>query len=122
MMHTNRKPSSTGNSYGNSAKPIDPASDSLPYSKREIAKDIVHVIDTLFGASASFIPFGHDRGGRLAYRMAVDFPKRVSGLGVLDIVPTSFVWDAMRLEHKHKETKKSHHWVRCATISLNDRY
>ena len=73
---------------------------------------MVHVIDTIFGDIATFIPFGHDRGARLAYRMAVNFPERAVGLGVLDIVPTSFVWDAMRLELGHKETKKSHHWVR----------
>ena len=35
---------------------------------------------------------GHDRGGRVAYRMALDHPDRVSALAVLDIVPTAEVW------------------------------
>lgn len=57
------------------------------------------------------IPYGHDRGARLAYRLALDFPERVLGAAVLDIVPTSFVWDAMKLEREHRETKSSWHWV-----------
>jgi haloacetate dehalogenase len=36
---------------------------------------------------------GHDRGGRVAYRMALDHPERVDRLAVLDILPTETVWD-----------------------------
>lgn len=36
---------------------------------------------------------GHDRGGRVAYRVALDHPDRVDRLAVLDILPTSTVWD-----------------------------
>jgi haloacetate dehalogenase len=39
-----------------------------------------------------FAVAGHDRGGRVAYRMALDHPDRVSSLAVLDIVPTADVW------------------------------
>jgi haloacetate dehalogenase len=39
-----------------------------------------------------FAVAGHDRGGRVAYRMALDHPERVSALAVLDIVPTAEVW------------------------------
>ena len=39
-----------------------------------------------------FAVAGHDRGGRVAYRMALDHPDRVSALAVLDIVPTAEVW------------------------------
>jgi haloacetate dehalogenase len=36
---------------------------------------------------------GHDRGGRVAYRLALDHPRRVQRLAVLDVVPTGEVWD-----------------------------
>jgi haloacetate dehalogenase len=39
-----------------------------------------------------FAVAGHDRGGRVAYRMALDHPQRVTSLAVLDIVPTAEVW------------------------------
>ncbi|TDL24946.1 alpha/beta-hydrolase [Rickenella mellea] len=97
--------------YGNSTKPVNPATHSLGHSKREWAKDIVHVIDTLWGQDTQFIAYGHDRGARLAYRLALDYPTRVAGAALLDIVPTSYVWDAMRLEKGHEETKRTHHWV-----------
>jgi haloacetate dehalogenase len=95
--------------YGNSTNPVGP--DSRGYSKREWAKDIIHVVDSIWGESKQLIPYGHDRGARLAYRLALDFPSRVAGAGLLDIVPTSHVWGAMRLEKGHVETKRSHHWV-----------
>ena len=104
-------------SYGNSTKPIDPSSGSLAHSKREWAKDIVATVDALFGSDRKLIPYGHDRGGRVAYRLALDFPGRVAGAAVLDIVPGVYVWDAMRLDNNlHAETKKSHHWVRLAFV------
>lgn len=105
---------STYKRYGNSTKPIDPADNSRGHSKREWAKDIVHVVDTLFSTEQTFIAYGHDRGARISYRLALDFPSRVVGAGFLDIVPIVYMWDAMRLERGHAETKKSHHWVsRC---------
>jgi len=97
--------------YGRSSKPINREDNSRGHSKAEWAKDIVHVIDTLCGKTRSFIPYGHDRGARLAYRLALDFPSRVAGAALLDIVPTSHVWDGMRFEKGHLETKRSHHWV-----------
>lgn len=98
--------------YGNSTKPIDPSSGSIGHSKREWGKDIVSVVDTLFGADSKLIPYGHDRGGRVAYRLAFDFPDRVVGAAMLDIVPGIYVWDTMRLENnQHAETRKMHHWV-----------
>jgi haloacetate dehalogenase len=39
-----------------------------------------------------FAVIGHDRGGRVAYRMALDHPDRITALAVLDIVPTEEVW------------------------------
>lgn len=39
-----------------------------------------------------FAVAGHDRGGRVAYRMALDHPQRIEKLAVLDIVPTESAW------------------------------
>jgi len=41
---------------------------------------------------ARFSIAGHDRGGRVAYRLALDHPERVQSIAVLDVVPTDFVW------------------------------
>jgi len=61
------------------------------YSKRRMAADMAAVLDGL-GEDAALL-VGHDRGGRVAYRMALDHPGRVRALAVLDIVPTGAVWD-----------------------------
>lgn len=71
--------------YGDSSKPPTTA-DHEPYSKRAMARDMIEVMESL--GFASFAVVGHDRGGRVAYRMALDHPDRVSALVVLDIVPT----------------------------------
>ncbi|KIJ43491.1 hypothetical protein M422DRAFT_208618 [Sphaerobolus stellatus SS14] len=98
--------------YGLSTKSPSPSGDSLSHSKREWAKDIVEAIDVLPGSPTQLIVFGHDRGGRLAYRLALDFPERVKAIGVLDMVPTPFMWGAMNLDNNlHKETRASWHWV-----------
>jgi haloacetate dehalogenase len=56
------------------------------YTKREMAAELVQVLDLLEIERAAVI--GHDRGGRVAYRMALDHPDRVDRLAVLNIVPT----------------------------------
>jgi haloacetate dehalogenase len=71
--------------YGDSGKPPT-APDHAPYSKRAMARDMVAVMRAL-GFERFFVA-GHDRGGRVAYRMALDHPSRVAKLAVLDIVPT----------------------------------
>lgn len=71
--------------YGDSSKPAsDPRHET--YSKRATAQDLVEVMATL-GFDAFFVA-GHDRGGRVGHRMALDHPARVRKLAVLDIVPT----------------------------------
>ena len=74
--------------YGDSSKP---ASDEehAPYSKRTMARDQMGVMRH-FGFDR-FALCGHDRGGRVGYRMALDHPEVVTKLAVLDIVPT---WEA----------------------------
>jgi haloacetate dehalogenase len=74
--------------YGGSSKP---ASDEehAPYSKRTMARDQISVMRHL--GFEGFDVCGHDRGGRVGYRMALDHPHVVRRLAVLDIVPT---WEA----------------------------
>jgi haloacetate dehalogenase len=56
-----------------------------------MAQDMVHVMEQL--GFSRFSVAGHDRGGRVAYRMALDHPTRIERLAVLDIVPTGAVWE-----------------------------
>jgi haloacetate dehalogenase len=65
-----------------------PASDRnhAPYAKRAMAQDMVMVMERL--GFPRFSVAGHDRGGRVAYRMALDHPGRVDRLAVLDVLPT----------------------------------
>jgi haloacetate dehalogenase len=71
--------------YGDSNKP--PATpDHAPYSKRAMARDQIAVMRQL--GYERFLVAGHDRGGRCAYRLALDYQERVLELAVLDIVPT----------------------------------
>jgi haloacetate dehalogenase len=75
--------------YGDSSKPPT-TPDHEPYSKRAIARDHLAVMEQLgferFGVA------GHDRGAYGAYRLALDHPRRVSRLAVLDIVPAGEAW------------------------------
>jgi haloacetate dehalogenase len=71
--------------YGDSGKPPT-TPDHAPYSKRAMALDQVEVMRQL--GFERFSVAGHDRGGRCAYRMALDHPDKVEKLAVLDIVPT----------------------------------
>jgi haloacetate dehalogenase len=78
--------------YGASSKP--PAGPDLAgYSKRVMARDLVEAMRAL--GHERFGVAGHDRGGRVAYRMALDHPERVTRLAVLDIEPTLDTWEAM---------------------------
>ncbi len=71
--------------YGDSSKPPT-TPDHAPYSKRIMALDQIAVMRRL-GFERFFVA-GHDRGGRVAYRLALDHPDRVLRLAVLDIIPT----------------------------------
>jgi len=74
--------------YGASSKP-DSLPDHWSYTKRAMAGDQVAVMHAL--GFDRFAVCGHDRGGRVGYRMAIDHPERVTRLAVLDIVPTGEV-------------------------------
>jgi haloacetate dehalogenase len=75
--------------YGGSSKPAT-TPDHAPYSKRAMARDAVGLM-AHFGFER-FNLAGHDRGGRVAYRLALDHPQALIRLSILDIIPTAEVW------------------------------
>jgi haloacetate dehalogenase len=90
--------------YGGSSKP--PAGpDHAAYSKRAMAADMVEVMAAL--GFPAFAVAGHDRGGRVGYRMALDHPAAVTRLAVLDIVPTHTMWRQMGKEL----AVATYHWL-----------
>jgi haloacetate dehalogenase len=76
--------------YGASGCPPS-AGDHAPYSKRALARDMVAVMTQL--GFERFSIAGHDRGGRVAYRAALDAFDRVERIAVLDVVPIDAAWD-----------------------------
>ncbi len=78
--------------YGASTGPApDPAHRN--YSKRVMAADMVALMASL--GHERFALAGHDRGGRVGYRLCLDHPERALRFAALDIVPTLNVWEAM---------------------------
>jgi haloacetate dehalogenase len=75
--------------YGESTAPAD-TDDHSSYSKRAMGGDAIALMQH-FGF-ATFDVAGHDRGGRVAYRLALDHPQAVRRLTILDIIPTGEVW------------------------------
>ena len=81
--------------YGDSSKPPD-EDNHAAYSKRAMALDQVEVMRH-FGFDR-FAVVGHDRGGRVGHRLALDHPERVTRLAVLDIVPTQYLYTHVTIE------------------------
>jgi len=75
--------------YGDSSKPPS-APDHAPYCKRAMALDQVEAMEAL--GFRRFLLAGHDRGGRVAHRLARDHANRVERLAVLDISPTAAMY------------------------------
>jgi haloacetate dehalogenase len=75
--------------YGDSFLPPI-TDDHAAHGARSLAADLVAAMEAL--GHDTFAVAGHDRGGRVAYRMALDHPAVVSRLAVLDIVPTGEIW------------------------------
>jgi haloacetate dehalogenase len=71
--------------YGDSGKPPTDA-EHAPYSKRAMAQDMAELMTAL--GHERFAVAGHDRGGRVAHRLALDHADRVTRLATLDIAPT----------------------------------
>ncbi|MET9797693.1 alpha/beta fold hydrolase [Nocardiopsis alba] len=76
--------------YGDSTSP-ESEPDHASYSKRAMAADQVEVMRLL--GHERFAVVGHDRGGRVAHRMALDHPEVVDRLAVMDIAPTATMYD-----------------------------
>lgn len=90
--------------YGDSDIPANDA-ENHAYSKREMARDVVGVMQALGHDRAHVL--GHDRGARVSYRLALDHPDRVDRLGIIEIVPTGDFWAAWNAEL----AIKAYHWT-----------
>jgi hypothetical protein len=75
--------------YGRSGIPAS-TDDHFPYSKCAMAKELVDVMAKL--GFPTFTLIGHDRGGRVSYRLALDYPKNVERLAVFDVIPILEGW------------------------------
>jgi haloacetate dehalogenase len=94
--------------YGDSDKPA-PDWAGLVYSKRSMARDQVRLMRRL--GFARFQVVSHDRGARVAHRLALDYSRAVTRLALLDIVPTRHV-----LRHVTQEVATAnYHWFFLAT-------
>src|SRR5262245_5469689 len=76
-----------------------------PYTKRAMASAMIEAMEVL--GYARFRLAGHDRGGRVAYRLALDHPGRLERLAVLDIVPTWAMWHRMDA----RLANRAWHWM-----------
>ena len=90
--------------YGESDAPPDDAGHGV-YSKRAMAADVVGLLDALGLPRAHVI--GHDRGARVAYRLALDHADRVDRLGICEVVPTGDMWAAWTAEM----ALAAYHWT-----------
>ena len=79
--------------------------DHTPYTKRAMAKALVEAMESL--GYVHFALAGHDRGGRVSYRLALDHPGRLSRLAVLDILPTYNYWQRINRLY----ALKIYHWT-----------
>lgn len=89
--------------YGWSVAP--PSQGGALYTKRLMAQDAVATMGAL--GHLRFSVVGHDRGARVAYRLALDSPERLEKLVVLDIIPTAARWAALNAE----QAIKAYHWM-----------
>ena len=94
--------------YGDSSKTAG-LPDHSNYSKRNMAHDMVGVMDAL--GVGDFFLCGHDRGGRVAHRLALDHPGRVNKLCVIDIAPTLDMYDGSAVTAPYMDFARAYyHW------------
>lgn len=89
--------------YGDSGKPPD-GDEHANYSKRVMVRDLMEVMRG-FGFTR-FPVVGHDRGGRVGHRMALDHPDAVTRLAVLDILPTHYLYSHVTIDF----VRAYYHW------------
>ena len=90
--------------YGDSVGPTDGGPNHVNYSFRTMAQDQIDVMASL--GYSNFFVAGHDRGARVAHRMALDHPEKVRKMALLDILPTRHVWNNTSRDW----TLNSWHW------------
>ena len=78
--------------YGDSSCPESIAGADT-YSKRSMAEDMIAMMSKLGFSNFSLI--GHDRGARVGYRMALDYPAIINRMISLDVLPTLDMWDGI---------------------------
>jgi haloacetate dehalogenase len=89
--------------YGDSGF-LEPDEENRRYSKRRLAAVMAAFMSAL--GHAHFLLVGHDRGARIAYRLALDHPDRVARLALFDILPTIEEWDGF----DRVEALATFHW------------
>lgn len=75
--------------YGDTDKP-ESTPDHRPYSKKEMAKDLISLMKLL--NRPTFVFVGHDRGARVGHRLALDYPESVTKAVFVDIAPTATMY------------------------------
>lgn len=85
--------------YGDTDKPQSTESH-RPYSKREMAKDLIALMDLLHMPKFAFV--GHDRGARVGHRLTLDYPEAVSKAVFVDIAPTATMYELTNKEFATK--------------------
>ena len=94
--------------YGDSSK-TPGLPDHSNYSKRNMAHDMVAVMDAL--GIGNFYLCGHDRGARVAHRLALDYSARVKKLCVIDIAPTLDMYEGTSLTAPYMDFARAYyHW------------
>lgn len=88
--------------YGDTDKP-ESTPDHRPYSKKEMAKDLIALTQSLGIDRFAFV--GHDRGARVGHRLALDYPDAVTKAVFVDIAPTATMY-----EHTNKEFATKYFW------------
>lgn len=89
--------------YGDSEKPIG-LTDHSNYSKRAMARDQIKVMEAL--GFTQFDLVGHDRGARVAHRMIMDYPERITSCTLMDILPTYDMYMTTNMDF----AKGYYHW------------
>lgn len=89
--------------YGDSEKP-EGLEDHSNYSKRAMARDQVKVMEAL--GFDKFDLVGHDRGARVAHRLVLDYPERVTSCTMMDILPTYDMYHTTNMDF----AKGYYHW------------
>lgn len=89
--------------YGHSSKPVTTETHE-PYSKRAMGNDQLGLMKKL--GFNQFLLAGHDRGGRVAHRIALDHPNHILKVAVMDIAPTYAMYKTTDFEF----AKAYYHW------------